>query len=225
MPWAYEQGNGNHGTGASDTPITVTLGIPTPVGRLVIVGISNFNGVASTVTDSAGNTYTPRVSDAPTQIVADMWYTITTIAGTLTITVSGIGLNYTAVAVDEFSSTQTITTDATSTGDGTNATPITGNVTIAANDLVYGVVSMGNLEGGHTAGSGYTLTYSLASQSGANLGIVAEYKLNVTSSPQTPGFTFSSPPSSSWTMLGASWQAPPDPPPATQQPQFLLPGM
>ncbi len=223
MPWAYQQGNGNHGTSASDSPITVVLGIPTPVGNLIVVGIANFNGVAAAVNDSAGNSYAQRIGILPTMVGAEIWSSVTTVAGTLTITVSGIGLNFTAVSVDEFSSTQLISNDAVGSGSGTNATPVTSGVSTTQNDLVCGLVSMGNLEGGHTAGTGYTLTYSLGSQSAVNLGLAAEYKLNVTGAGQTPGFTFSSPPSASWSMVAASWQAAPDP--GVTQPQFLLPGM
>ncbi len=223
MPWTYAQGNGNHGTSASDTPITVVLGIPTPVGNLIVVGIANYNGVAAAVNDSAGNSYTQRIGDLPTVVGAEIWSSVITIAGTLTITVSGIGLNFTAVSVDEFNSTQAYSTDAVGSGNGTNATPVTSGVATTQNDLVVGLVSMGNLEGGHTAGTGYTLTYSLASQSSVNLGLAAEYKLNVTGAGQTPGFTFTNPPNFAWTMVSASWRASPDPGPT--QPQFLLPGM
>ncbi len=223
MPWAYQQGNGNHGTTATDSPVTVTLGIPTPVGRLIVVGISNYNGVASGVSDSAGNTYTPLISLQPTLLEAEIWYTVVTISGTLTVSVTGGGLNFTAVSVDEFSSTQAFSTDAVGSGNGSNATPVTSGVATTQNDLVVGVVSMGNLEGGHTAGTGYTLTYSLGSQSSVNLGLVAEYKLNVTGAGQTPGFTFASSPTAGWVMVSASFQAAPDPGP--EQPQFLLPGM
>ncbi len=225
MPWTYAQGNGNHGTSASDSPITVVLGIPSVVGNLIVVGVANFNGVVSSVTDNASpsNTYVPAVTDLPTMVGAEIWYTIVTHAATLTVTVSGAGLNFTAVAVDEFASTQLISTDAVGSGNGTNATPVTSGVATTQNDMVYGLVSMGNLEGGHTAGTGYTLTYSLGSQSAVNLGLAAEYKLNVTGAGQTPGFTFASPPSASWTMVAASFQAAPDPGP--EQPQFLLPGM
>ncbi len=223
MSWAYVQGAGNHGTSASDTPITVTLGSSTPVGRLIVVGIANYNGVVSGVADSASNSYSQIIGDLPTQIGAEIWSTVTTHAGTLTVTVSGGGLNYTAVAVDEFSSTGAITTDGKSSGDGTNTTPITGGVATTTSDIVYGLVSMGNVEGSHTAGSGYTLTYSLTSASNVNLGLAAEYKLNVTGAGVTPGFTLGSAPTGSWTMVAAAWQAGADP--VVSKAAILLPAM
>ncbi len=203
MSWSHIQGGSNHGNPVGS--ITVTLGSSTPIGRIICVGVAAFNQGSTSVTDSAGNTYTKVISDLSSSAGCEIWKSITTISGTLTVTVHYLGgSTFTSVSVDEFSATGTITADGNAHATGTSTAPASGNATVSANDLVYAVVAVNGAAGTYTAGGAYTISQSVAYTSSVNLGIATEYLLNTMSSPAAPTMTLQN--SVQWTMVAAAFQ-------------------
>ena len=215
MGWIHVQGASAAGNATTDP--TLTLGSPSAVGNLLIAGVANYNQPITNVNDNRNGNWTKLLQVQIGTLDVEVWYLLNTYSASA-LTVTDFQSNYGAFTVDEFSFVGTLNTDGTNSAGGTNASPACGNVTVSAYDLVYGVVGVGNPEGSYTAGSGYTLTDTVAYSSGVNLGVAAEYLLNSQVSPATPGFSLGS--SASWTMIGASFQTPT--PPSNIAPALLL---
>ncbi len=204
MLWSYVQGSG--ATGNHTTVPVVTIPGPTPAGNLLVAGVVGFSGQATAMNSVPAATWTRYRFPVTNNIEVEIWYTFAPTTGTYVVT--PFGIDYGSMSVDEFVPPASASVDATAGAEGTGTTATSANLTVSQNDLIYSVSGMGNGEGTKTAGSGYTKTFAADSVSSVNIGIVAEYKLNTTSSPDVPSFTFASSPSGGWSIAAQSFQAP-----------------
>jgi hypothetical protein len=150
---AFVQKASATGTAASGATNGETLPGSTPTGNLVVVSIAQLFGgnpirTISSVTDSAGNVYSPAktgVVDGGGNSRTDTYYSVVTVSGTLAVTVTFSGLADSNVAVNEYDSSKT-TLDATNGngGSGTSITP--GSVTPSAGALY--IVTLTDATGG-----------------------------------------------------------------------------
>jgi hypothetical protein len=187
MSWAHIQGNHNQATGMGAT-LSTTLGSSTPIGRLIVVCISN-TGISSapTVTDSAGNTYTQdKLSSDAGNHTLYIYHTVTTASGTLTITYNGDSTDRLAITADEYSFTAGSLSVA-STSLGTNvgsATASTGNLTFTqAIGLAVLAAGINALSVSPSAGTGFFLRQNIQQAPGTAEGLLMEDFLNVSTSP------------------------------------------
>jgi len=136
------------------TATSVAFTSANTAGNLLVCGVENNSYVAGplTVTDTAGNTWTPlgTETNSESQVVA-LFYTIAR-SGPNTVSVAGTGGNYTDIAVEEDSGVSVFDGSAAASGNGTSAA--TGNFAVTSGDLVVAMGVFG--AGGTTAGSGFT---------------------------------------------------------------------
>jgi hypothetical protein len=212
--WSLVQsGSGGNNSGL----VQITLGSPSIVGNVLVCCAASHNTGLAGVGDG-NNTWTKRVSVNENGIDVDIWTAINAYHTTLDVEVYGGA--YTSIYVAEFAPPSAASYDSLNSNYGTNATASAGNTTVSEDDLVIGAVAVGNSEGSHTVGAGYTSLYSIASSAGVRIGLLVECLLNTSVSPANPSATFGSSPSSGWTMGAVSFQA--AAPPASPNAALLL---
>lgn len=190
---------GQNSTSAAASSLVLTTTAAVPAGAMIVLEIANHNSAAvvpSSVTDSAGNTYTLISAINSSAVSETLAYALNATAlasgSTITITfpstrnaaaaaysVTGIA---TASAVDQQASNTT----------GSSATPSVGptSATTQADELVIGLFGYSNSRT-FTPGSGYTALATVES-TGTVRGTTGEYKIVSATGTQTPDGTFSS---------------------------------
>lgn len=199
------------GAGNMTTP---TFGSNTTTGNTIVVAIrcAGINGVTETpgtpsgVTDSAGNTYTLRVSDV-TQDPNMFIYSCDNITGGASVTVTAAMPdpdNFAWIAAVEYSGLATSSAlDTTDHKTGTGVTDIVGNAITAAqaSELVFCAVSQNNVTT-YTAGTDFTLIDGAICSAGG----IQEYLTSGTLSSYVPHIT--SGVTNNYTLVTASFKAP-----------------
>jgi hypothetical protein len=187
--WTHIQDFGSTDPTSSGTGTAVS-GSSVTVGNLLVVAAGNFSAVLSGVTDSGGNTYTKLGGFSATGSSIDLWYTVVTTGGVLTV--SCAGQSFGSIAVSEFNPGVggTITKDgAAATNNGTGTALSTGNLTLTTPDLVVAGFANGETAQAFTPGAGYTAGTNTQYSPGNNVAVALVYNLNASSSPANPGGT------------------------------------
>lgn len=190
---------GQNSTSSAASSLAITTTAAVPAGAMIVLEIANHNSasvVPSSVTDSAGNTYTLISSINSSAVSETLAYALNATAlasgSTITITfpsarnaaaaayyVTGIA---TASAVDQQASNTT----------GSSATPSVGptSATTQADELIIGLFGYSNSRT-FTPGSGYTALATVES-TGTVRGTTGEYKIVSATGAQTADGTFNS---------------------------------
>jgi large repetitive protein len=206
MTWAHVQNKLVIATGGAATTATVAMTSSSTANNLMTVTVTpNANAVTS-VTDSAGNTYTLAYSETATGSVAStVYYSQLTTGGTLTITVHFAGATVFGVSADEWSATTgTISIVAHNLAAAASTSPSSGNVTWTNNILLLGTMAWTGTPS-FTVGTGFTSAANQTPVAGESNGLAVEYILNTTSSPTAATGTLSA--SASWAAIGIAFQS------------------
>ena len=211
--WVANLGSGS--SKSSATSIAMTTGATVPVGDVILVGYcgSTSASAVSSITDSAGNTYSVLKEVSGTTSHIALWGSVlgTQLASGSTITVnlaaaSGIR---DVVAVDFTSLTLTQDVTAVSAA-GTSSTPSTGATaaTTTADTLTVGLfaVSNGTASGTFTQGTGYTKDQEVSTgTTSTNRSLAMEHRVNSSTGTQTADGTYGT--SMAWDALEVVLQA------------------
>ena len=203
MSWARVQGTGAQVSSGSTTTLTATFASAVTAGDLIVVGVSGASGTTPTVQDNKNSTnYTKAIANATDSFI---FYYVAPVGGSgFAVTVNFGAASYSSISIDEFSFTSgaTISVDSTGNSGGSAGTAtLGGNLTVSGTDLIIASVQS-TASATYTAGSGFTLGYTVNYASGTAFGIASEYLLNETSNINpTLGIT------SSWNMTAAAFKA------------------
>jgi formylmethanofuran dehydrogenase subunit C len=190
---------GQNATSSSATSLVITTTAAVPAGAMIFLEIANHNSAAvvpSSVTDSAGNSYT-LVSAANSSSVSEtLAYALNASAlasgQTITITFpSSRNAAAAAYSVTGIATASAADQQATNT-TGSGASPSVGptGTTTQADELVIGLFGYGNSRT-FTPGSGYTALATIES-TGTVRGTTGEYKIVSATGAQTADGTFNS---------------------------------
>jgi hypothetical protein len=141
---------------SSGTTVAATFASANTTGDLIIANVSAAGATVSSVTDSAGNTYTQAISGCDSHNnCSAIWYAANIKAGSsnkVTATLSA-SVSWNAIDIAEFHGVSTL--DKTASGTGTSTSPASSSATTtSANELIIGA---GNTDATFTAaGSGFT---------------------------------------------------------------------
>jgi len=207
MPIAHVQSTGAQQSAGSNT-LAKPFGSNVGTGNLLLcLVISNASTAATfTVNGSVNGSYTSAVRVVSGNFVAELFYKSNSSAGIETVTVSSSnGLGSLSMAISEYSGVATTgPLDGTNSGSGTDASPVTGSVSVAGGgELLYG--GMGTLLGVSdtiTPGSGFTERFEGNASVTLN-GVEAEDK--IVSAAQTVTWSLSG--ANSWVAVAASFKA------------------
>ena len=188
---------GQNSTSTAATTLAITTTAAVPAGAMIFLEISNHNNVLpSSVTDSAGNTYTLVSAANGTTVAATLAYALNAAAlasgSTITITwASGRNAAAAAYYVTGIATASAADQQATNT-TGSSATPSVGptSATTQADELVIGLFGYSNTHT-FTPGSGYTALATVES-TGTVRGTCGEYKIVSATGAQTANGTFNS---------------------------------
>lgn len=202
--WTRTGGAGNTGDGTFVASISATSSAPVAIGDLIAVAVTwGNNGFAEVVSDDLGNSYA-RVSatdifDSPENQNLSIWFSIATVAGTPTVTLSFTGGNvapFVGVLVDTFSGS-----DASSTTDGpgsglNQASPTTATdalvsgtwTTSQPGDLIYSAThdTVTGSEPASAVGTGFTAAQDVGGSGGTTV-FRSEYGTQAAPSGSTQG--------------------------------------
>lgn len=173
MAWAFVQANGT-GEAGSDTNVAHAYTTNNTAGNLLVlaVGWSPTATAISTVTDSAGNTWTQVSTNSPVDVSGGtfgfaVYYALNCAAGANTVTVTwGSAVTNKALACAEYSGIATASAfdvsvgqAQASVGTGTDAvtTGTSASATTQANDLIVAFQLHRTVGNGMNAGTNYTL--------------------------------------------------------------------
>jgi hypothetical protein len=165
---------GGTATGTSDT---VVLTSATPVGNRLIVGVQTAPTITtSSITDSAGNTYTKLATQADSTSELTLWTSLITVAGTLTVTVTFSGSSATsrAISVAEYAGLSTDTgsacVDKSAATSGTSTSAASGSTAATTGN---GQIAIGAFGGLGVAAQSFTGTGGFTKQVGVDGGATA----------------------------------------------------
>ena len=209
MAWTRVQSAGNVDTsGSGNNPVSLTS---VAVGDLLVAAITNYDAEIGSIGDTVNTWHKIASKENVANIFyTDLWYTIVTTGGSLTIT--GTTQAFSGLAVVEFNPNGTITVDGTAaTASGTSTSPASGNVTITTPDLAVGAFGLGNgapytwsNSGSFTVDSGSAASYV----SGSHYGVAIGYNLDANASPTDPTLTLSNA-LAVWAAVGIGFLATP----------------
>jgi chitodextrinase len=206
-----------------------TLAFPsnTSAGNFVAVVIrAGQSGQTLSVTDTRGNTYRKAVqlNETTDSATLAIYYAENISGGATSIAVadsiSGGTLRFAIFEYTGLALSNSL--DGTATGEGTNATPTTGAVTLAAGDLVLGGLSAAD-QRTFTAGSGWALEESIPAAPNTKLAVEDQIKSTAGSLSATATLSSSDP----WAAVVAGFRAAPaagdtQPPTATGTPVLTV---
>ena len=205
MSWTRVQSAGNVDSSASGN-ITVSL-TGVAVGDLLVCAITTYGPAIGSIGDTV-NTWHKLGSQIGSGAYTDLWYTVVTTGGSLTIT--GTTQAYSAIAVVEFNSGGgTISTDGSVVSiNGDTSSPASGNITITTPALVvggFGTCSVNSNTWSSTGSYTYDSTSGANFVSGTHYGVAIGYNLAAASSPADPALSLST--LCQWAAVGAAFQA------------------
>lgn len=190
---------GQNSTSAAASSLVLTTTAAVPAGAMIVLEIANHNSAAvvpSSVTDSAGNTYTLISAINSSAVSETLAYALnaTALASGSTITITFPSTRNAAAAayyVTGIATSGAVDQQASNT-TGSSATPSVGptSATTQADELVIGLFGYSNSRT-FTPGSGYTALATVES-TGTVRGTTGEYKIVSATGTQTPDGTFSS---------------------------------
>jgi hypothetical protein len=202
MSWAYVGGNKAAVGSSSSTTLTYTI---VNSGALLAVAVVHYQGHTKTITDTLNNSwYRVAAVGTNTNERIEIWYAIANTSGSTTLTITPYSAAYITANIDEFTfGSGLVQVTYSQNNNGSSTTPSSGNLTIGSSSLVYAAVAPDGTVSGYTAGTGYTLTENTDFASGSHIGLATEYKLNTSTSPEDPGFTFTT--SQPWQCLAVAF--------------------
>ena len=175
---------GSNSTSAAAATLTITTTVAVAAGEAILVAIANHNTAAvvpSSVTDSAGNTYTLITAPNSSAVSGTLAYAInaTALASGQTITITFPSTRNAAAVASRVSGIATASafdqSATNTTGSGTAASVGPTGTTTQADELVVGLFAYSNTHT-FTAGSGYTGLDTVESTTTVR-GVTTEYKI------------------------------------------------
>jgi hypothetical protein len=199
MAMAFVQGTSVSGAAGTTPQALPALASAVAVGDLIVVlagGDGGATGLATSVTDSLGNTYTRvpsfDIANSGGTLNLDAFYARVTVAGSsnvITLAFNSASENCVVVAQHFNGFTGTVTLDKSARSSNVSSTTVTSGATAAttqAAELVVGLAIHASTVSAYTLGSGYT---NLTQVSIANRQAAMESKVVAATGAQTATFT------------------------------------
>ncbi len=194
-PWTFVQGTGEDSNLAA-TSKTCTLPLNVSVGDLIVVAVgttqTHSNAETTSVSDSAGNTYTQAKhaeSASSTYVLTDIWYTVATTGGAgIVVTATTTTSSFMNLAISHYIHVGAVSVDGTATAGAANCSVA---VTAGKTDLLieFGVNGATNTTVDNTvaAGSGWNLRHCGGQVGSQNTSSGFADQLNITTTPISTG--------------------------------------
>ena len=204
MSWALVNTGGIGATGTGGN-LSFSPGWTANVGDVIVVAVVSFDVYLTGGVSDGVNTWHQAGKMSSVAAFTELWYTVVTAGGSLTITATGQA--FSAMSVAELSSGGTNALDHTAVTNSGNSNALsTGNVAGTAGDLWVGGFGVGSAGGGTISASGaFTLGYVNQYVPSNHLGIALNYLLNGSSTPQNAAVSMVT--GEPWAAIGAAFIA------------------